>query len=111
MDAPAAFMVLSLERHDPRCANSNQPPNYEPSRPGPALRRRFPRLMTAGPTQTLASPDPHAPLAECHNRENNDGLVDAALHSLANVLDKGPLPVDMGFNQPVFVIQRKQITC
>lgn len=53
MDAPGAFIVLSLGRHDPRCANSNQLANYEPSRPGPALRRWLLRLMMAGRPQQL----------------------------------------------------------
>lgn len=53
MDAPGAFIVLSLGRHDPRCANSNQLANYEPSRPGPAFRRWLLRLMMAGRPQQL----------------------------------------------------------
>lgn len=106
MDAPGAFIVLSLGRHDPRCANSNQRANYEPSRPGPALWRWLLRLMMAGRPQQFAPPDPRSHRhargrggkkkkhnLECHitqestdKKNNNERTVYAALHSPATSL-------------------------
>lgn len=90
MDAPGAFTVPSLGRHDLCCANSNQPPNYEPSRPRAAFQGWLTRLMTAGLTPTVASP---AAYARVKLPKKNLHCVDGGKNS-SMALRTGPWPVE-----------------